>query len=148
MRFGMPPPDAFNSQWMARDLRCKSDKEFKAYVAMFMRHLCEPPFAEARDAFQDGVPREGMSRQQILTRLGTMALVRRKVQEYESVNGQWSMGEQGAEGGGEGRAKREVKDEARQVRSLCLCFFVGGVCATFLRFLIRMKLKKNINTSV
>lgn len=92
MRYGMPPPDAFNSQWVARDLRCKGDKEFKAYVAMFMRHLCEP-YQQDRDVFQDGVPREGMSRQQILTRLGTMGLIRRKIQEFESVNGQWSMPE-------------------------------------------------------
>lgn len=93
MRFGMPPPDAFNSQWLSRDLRGKSDKEFKAYVAMFMRHLCEPGGDMNQQTFADGVPREGMSRQQILTRIGVMSLIRRKVQEYESINGIWSVPE-------------------------------------------------------
>lgn len=95
MRFGMPPPgDVFNTQWMARDLRGKSEKEFKAYVAMFMRHLCEPVApGQSSDQFADGVPREGMSRQQVLTRIGTMSLIKRKIQEFESINGIWSMPE-------------------------------------------------------
>ncbi|ODM89703.1 Chromodomain-helicase-DNA-binding protein Mi-2 [Orchesella cincta] len=42
MRYGMPPQDAFNTQWLVRDLRGKSEKCFKAYVSLFMRHLCEP----------------------------------------------------------------------------------------------------------
>lgn len=29
MRYGMPPQDAFNNQWLVRDLRGKSEKEFK-----------------------------------------------------------------------------------------------------------------------
>ena len=93
MRFGMPPSDAFNSQWMARDLRGKSEKEFKAYVSMFMRHLCEPSMDANQATFADGVPREGLSRQQVLTRIGIMSLIRRKVQEFESINGLWSMPE-------------------------------------------------------
>ena len=93
MRFGMPPQDAFNSQWMVRDLRGKSEKEFKAYTAMFMRHLCEPSNDSNQATFADGVPREGLSRQQVLTRIGIMSLIRRKVQEFESINGLWSMPE-------------------------------------------------------
>lgn len=97
MRFGMPPPDAFNSQWMVRDLRGKSDKEFKAYVSMFMRHLCEPGGGHQNDqqnaTFADGVPREGLSRPQVLTRIGIMSLIRKKVQEFECINGLWSMPE-------------------------------------------------------
>merc|ERR1712088_524606 len=42
MRYGMPPQDVFNSQWLVRDLRGKSEKCFKAYTSLFMRHLCEP----------------------------------------------------------------------------------------------------------
>ena len=97
MRFGMPPHDAYNSQWMVRDLRGKSEKEFKAYTSMFMRHLCEPGNGNANgtDAanatFADGVPREGLSRQQVLTRIGIMSLIRKKVQEFESINGLLSM---------------------------------------------------------
>ncbi|RAM39420.1 hypothetical protein DOZ52_29350, partial [Enterobacter hormaechei] len=71
-------------------LRGKSEKEFKAYVSLFMRHLCEPG-ADGAESFADGVPREGLSRQHVLTRIGVMSLIRKKVQEFEHVNGQWSM---------------------------------------------------------
>ncbi|XP_048086183.1 chromodomain-helicase-DNA-binding protein 4a [Alosa alosa] len=90
MRYGMPPQDAFTTQWLVRDLRGKSEKEFKAYVSLFMRHLCEPG-ADGAETFADGVPREGLSRQHVLTRIGVMSLIRKKVQEFEEVNGQWSM---------------------------------------------------------
>ena len=90
MRYGMPPQDAFNSQWLVRDLRNKSEKVFKAYVSLFMRHLCEPG-ADNSETFADGVPREGLSRQHVLTRIGIMSLVRKKVQEFEAINGDFSM---------------------------------------------------------
>ncbi|KAJ8387203.1 hypothetical protein AAFF_G00159220 [Aldrovandia affinis] len=89
MRWGMPPQDAFNSHWLVRDLRGKSEKEFRAYVSLFMRHLCEPG-ADGAETFADGVPREGLSRQHVLTRIGVMSLVRKKVQEFELVNGKYS----------------------------------------------------------
>uniref|UniRef100_A0A672T7M2 Chromodomain-helicase-DNA-binding protein 5-like n=1 Tax=Sinocyclocheilus grahami TaxID=75366 RepID=A0A672T7M2_SINGR len=76
MRWGMPPQDAFNSHWLVRDLRGKSEKEFR-YVSIEM-------------TFADGVPREGLSRQHVLTRIGVMSLVRKKVQEFEHVNGKFS----------------------------------------------------------
>ena len=111
MRFGMPPHDAFNSQWMARDLRGKSEKEFKAYVSMFMRHLCEPSMDSNQQTFADGVPREGLSRQQVLTRIGIMSLIRRKVQEFESINGLWSMPELQDKENDESN-KTQVKEES------------------------------------
>ncbi|XP_069804984.1 chromodomain-helicase-DNA-binding protein 5 isoform X2 [Dendropsophus ebraccatus] len=89
MRWGMPPQDAFNSHWLVRDIRGKSEKEFRAYVSLFMRHLCEPG-ADGAETFADGVPREGLSRQHVLTRIGVMSLVRKKVQEFEQVNGKYS----------------------------------------------------------
>ena len=46
---------------------------------MFLRHLCEPD--DGKDVFSDGVPKEGLQRQQILTRIGIMSLIRRKVIE-------------------------------------------------------------------
>lgn len=92
MRYGMPPQDAFNSQWLVRDLRGKSERNFKAYVSLFMRHLCEPG-ADTAETFADGVPREGLSRQHILTRIGVMSLIRKKVQEFEHINGYYSMPE-------------------------------------------------------
>ncbi|XP_075237625.1 chromodomain-helicase-DNA-binding protein Mi-2 homolog isoform X3 [Lycorma delicatula] len=108
MRYGMPPQDAFNSQWdstascrlapnyrcsrLVRDLRGKSEKNFKAYVSLFMRHLCEPG-ADNAETFADGVPREGLSRQHVLTRIGVMSLIRKKVQEFEHINGYYSMPE-------------------------------------------------------
>lgn len=51
---------------------------FRAYVSLFMRHLCEPG-ADGSETFADGVPREGLSRQQVLTRIGVMSLVKKKV---------------------------------------------------------------------
>lgn len=63
---------------LVRDLRGKSEKNFKAYVSLFMRHLCEPG-ADNADTFADGVPREGLSRQHVLTRIGVMSLIRKKV---------------------------------------------------------------------
>lgn len=41
-------------------------------------HLCEPG-ADGAETFADGVPREGLSRQHVLTRIGVMSLVRKKV---------------------------------------------------------------------
>merc|ERR1712002_308030 len=90
MRYGMPPQDVFNSQWLVRDLRGKSEKCFKAYTSLFMRHLCEPG-NENSETFADGVPREGLSRQHVLTRIGVMSLIRKKVQEFEQINGKHSM---------------------------------------------------------
>lgn len=63
---------------LVRDLRGKSEKNFKAYVSLFMRHLCEPG-ADNAETFADGVPREGLSRQHVLTRIGVMSLIRKKV---------------------------------------------------------------------
>uniref|UniRef100_A0A8C6KE77 Chromodomain helicase DNA binding protein 3 n=1 Tax=Nothobranchius furzeri TaxID=105023 RepID=A0A8C6KE77_NOTFU len=92
MRWGMPSQDAFSSQWLVRDLRGKSEKEFKAYVSLFMRHLCEP-VADGAETFADGVPREGLCRQLVLTRIGVMSLVKKKIQEFEHINGRWSIPE-------------------------------------------------------
>ena len=93
MRFGIPPPDAFKSQWLVRDLRCKSEKEFRAYVSLFMKHLCENT-SDNSETFSDGVPREGLSRHHVLSRIGIMSLIRKKVQEFENINGNWSMPDQ------------------------------------------------------
>ncbi|KAK6045714.1 CHDCT2 domain protein, partial [Cooperia oncophora] len=40
MRWGMPPQDAYQSQWLTRDLKGKSERAFKTYTSLFMRHLC------------------------------------------------------------------------------------------------------------
>uniref|UniRef100_H3D637 Chromodomain helicase DNA binding protein 3 n=1 Tax=Tetraodon nigroviridis TaxID=99883 RepID=H3D637_TETNG len=94
MRWGMPSQDTFASQWLVRDLRGKTEKEFKtrAYVSLFMRHLCEP-VADGAETFADGVPREGLCRQPVLTRIGVMSLVKKKIQEFEHINGRWSLPE-------------------------------------------------------
>ena len=47
-------------------------------MSLFMRHLCEPG-ADGAETFADGVPREGLSRQHVLTRIGVMSLIRKKV---------------------------------------------------------------------
>merc|ERR1739842_202816 len=92
MRYGMPPQEAFNSQWLVRDLRNKTEKCFRAYTSLFMRHLCAPG-NDAAETFADGVPREGLSRQHVLTRIGVMSLIRKKTSEFENVNGTYSMPE-------------------------------------------------------
>ncbi|CAL8241609.1 unnamed protein product [Merluccius merluccius] len=92
MRWGMPAQDAFSCQWLVRDLRGKTEKEFRAYVSLFMRHLCEP-VADGSETFADGVPREGLCRQPVLTRIGVMSLVKKKIQEFEHINGRWSLPE-------------------------------------------------------
>lgn len=92
MRFGMPPQDSSNNTWLVRDLRGKSERNFRAYVNLFMRHLCEPG-ADNAETFVDGVPREGLSRQHVLTRVGVMSLIRKKVLEFEHINGYYSMPE-------------------------------------------------------
>lgn len=68
---------------LVRDLRGKSERNFRAYVSLFMRHLCEPG-ADNAETFADGVPREGLSRQHVLTRVGIMSLIRKKVAECSS----------------------------------------------------------------
>lgn len=92
MRYGMPPQEAFNSQWLVRDLRNKTEKCFRAYTSLFMRHLCEPG-NDAAETFADGVPREGLSRQHVLTRIGVMSLIRKKTSEFEQINGTYSVPE-------------------------------------------------------
>ncbi|KAM8794249.1 chromodomain-helicase-DNA-binding protein 3 [Eudromia elegans] len=112
MRWGMPPQDAFTSQWLVRDLRGKSEKEFKAYVSLFMRHLCEPG-ADGSETFADGVPREGLSRQQVLTRIGVMSLVKKKVQEFEHINGRWSLPELPAEASADSKRSSRASSPAK-----------------------------------
>uniref|UniRef100_A0A1I7T7X1 DNA helicase n=2 Tax=Caenorhabditis tropicalis TaxID=1561998 RepID=A0A1I7T7X1_9PELO len=124
MRWGMPPQDSHQSQWLVRDLRNKSEKVFRAYASLFMRHLCEPG-ADGHDTFNDGVPREGLNRQHVLGRIGLLSLVRRKVQEFEQHNGEWSMPEvqdeilaRAANGSAEGSSRntpkpKEVKEETK-----------------------------------
>lgn len=90
MRWGIPPQDAYQSQWLVRDLRQKTERAFKAYTSLFMRHLCEPG-AENSETFNDGVPREGISRQHVLARIGILSLIRKKVQEFDRANGDWSI---------------------------------------------------------
>ena len=45
---------------------------------MFLRHLCEPG-ADKSDTYSDGVAREGVNRMQVLSRIGIMSLIKRKV---------------------------------------------------------------------
>ncbi|KAJ3585173.1 hypothetical protein NHX12_013894, partial [Muraenolepis orangiensis] len=85
-RVGGNLEEAFSCQWLVRDLRGKTEKEFRAYVSLFMRHLCEP-VADGSETFADGVPREGLCRQPVLTRIGVMSLVKKKIQEFEHING-------------------------------------------------------------
>ena len=90
MRFGIPPPDAYDRQWLSKDLRTKLPGAYKQYTNMFLRHLCEPG-AQHGECFADGVPREGIVRAMVLTRIGIMSLIRKKVNEFEEINGEHSL---------------------------------------------------------
>ncbi|CAD5214812.1 unnamed protein product [Bursaphelenchus okinawaensis] len=90
-RWGLPPQDAYQAQWLVRDIKSKSERAFKAYSALFLRHLCEPD--SGADTFSDGCPREGVNRSHVLNRIGLMSMIRKKVQEFEGVNGEWSIPE-------------------------------------------------------
>lgn len=46
---------------------------------MFLRHLCEPGMDNKVETYSDGVPREGVNRLQVLSRIGIMSLIKRKV---------------------------------------------------------------------
>ncbi|VDO11755.1 unnamed protein product [Rodentolepis nana] len=100
LRFGLPPPpgaskNCLEAAWHSRDLRGKPEKVFRAYVAHFLRHLCEPDSMnqDNNPNYPDGTPRDGILHQPILTRIGIMSLVRKKVQEFEQINGLYSMPE-------------------------------------------------------
>uniref|UniRef100_A0A8C8FWP6 DNA helicase n=1 Tax=Oncorhynchus tshawytscha TaxID=74940 RepID=A0A8C8FWP6_ONCTS len=89
MRYGMPPQDAFTTQWLVRDLRGslrKSSSESLAYVSLFMRHLCEPG-ADGAETFADGVPREVSN----VLSIDHLLFCFHLIGEFEHVNGQWSM---------------------------------------------------------
>ncbi|XP_066911580.1 chromodomain-helicase-DNA-binding protein Mi-2 homolog isoform X1 [Clytia hemisphaerica] len=88
MRYGLPPRDfkTARDKWCIHNLRGKTEKAFQAYTSMFLRHLCEPMHDNKAEAYSDGVPREGVNRLQVLSRVGIMSLIRRKVEEYSSIN--------------------------------------------------------------
>merc|ERR1712142_1353487 len=88
MRYGLPPKDfkAAREKWCIHNLRGKTEKAFQAYTSMFLRHLCEPGMDSKTDTYSDGVPREGVNRLQVLSRIGIMSLIRRKVEEYSAIN--------------------------------------------------------------
>lgn len=80
-----------------------------------MRHLCEP--GGDSPTFTDGVPREGMSRQQILTRVGIMSLIRKKIMEFESINGIWSIPEHNPDYKPEEPKIEEIKSEESKMET-------------------------------
>lgn len=73
--------DIFQMYLWGRPLTLSFTNVCRAYVSLFMRHLCEPG-ADGAETFADGVPREGLSRQHVLTRIGVMSLIRKKVDSY------------------------------------------------------------------
>merc|ERR1712226_1328143 len=88
MRYGLPPKNfkAAKEKWCIHNLRGKTEKAFQSYTSMFLRHLCEPGMDNKVETYSDGVPREGVNRLQVLSRIGIMSLIKRKVEEYSSVN--------------------------------------------------------------
>ncbi|XP_019855875.1 PREDICTED: chromodomain-helicase-DNA-binding protein 5-like isoform X1 [Amphimedon queenslandica] len=90
LRYGMPPDNALSSSWLPKELRNKNEATFNAYVSMFMRHLCEPDTPNSV-THTDGVPKMSVPRQNILTRIGVMKLIKNKIDQYNELNGNSSM---------------------------------------------------------
>lgn len=85
MRFGLPSfeQNLSESQFYVRDLKHKSEKHLRAYTSLFFSHLCEPGDPSSL-TFEDGVPKEGINVNQVLTRIGIISLIKRKVYAYQS----------------------------------------------------------------
>lgn len=88
MRFGLPPMDQnlSDSVFFVRELRLKPEKHLRAYASLFFNHLCEPGDPNST-TFEDGVPKEGLNVSQVLTRVGMISLIKRKVYEFQHKHG-------------------------------------------------------------
>jgi hypothetical protein len=87
LRFGMPPVDnTLLTQWCPRELKLKTVEELRAYATLFLRHACEPTSGKD-DLFSDGIPKESFARQLVLSRIGTMKIIRNKIDQYKEING-------------------------------------------------------------
>lgn len=91
MRFGLPnlEQSISDSQFFVRELKNKPEKHLRAYASLFISHLCEPGDPSAT-TFEDGVPKEGINVGQVLTRIGIISLIKRKVFEYQEKHGLFS----------------------------------------------------------
>lgn len=90
------PSNIYNNRWIPKGLKNKSPKELNAYVKLFSKHLGELVNNEAMvvmtGRFSDGVPSENITKN-TLSRIAYMALINRKVKEYESINGTYPISE-------------------------------------------------------
>ncbi|CAL8087582.1 unnamed protein product [Calicophoron daubneyi] len=90
MRYGLPPPGIVPPQeWLPPSLYFKHPLNVFAYTELFMRHLYEDPngMDELEENWSDGLPKEELSVPAILSRVAMMALIRRKILQFEDVNG-------------------------------------------------------------
>uniref|UniRef100_A0A1I8FDK1 DUF1086 domain-containing protein n=1 Tax=Macrostomum lignano TaxID=282301 RepID=A0A1I8FDK1_9PLAT len=121
MPYGLPPSEVYNSP-CPETLRSKPERAcFAPTQRCFMRHLCEPD-SDVTDTFSDGVLRaKAINRQHVLTRIGIMALRRRrrcKSSKVEMSTGEYSMPSMAAAAETEGcrqSAKQADKDEKTAV---------------------------------
>lgn len=90
MRYGKPTETDILEKWKVESLASKADIEVKKYLDLFMKNLEEIP-GEGEDTYKNGVPRDGINRINVLTRIGKMKLIRNKVQEYMIYMGPVSM---------------------------------------------------------
>ncbi|KAF3839246.1 hypothetical protein F7725_017963 [Dissostichus mawsoni] len=66
-----------------KGLRNDRDKPLPPLLARVGGNI--EPGADGAETFADGVPREGLSRQHVLTRIGVMSLIRKKSEDKEDV---------------------------------------------------------------
>ena len=73
------------------------EKEFRALRLVVHSGISASKSRTTRKRSRTAFRGEGLSRHHVLSRIGIMSLIRKKVQEFEQVNGQWSIAEHAAE---------------------------------------------------
>ncbi|VEL40432.1 unnamed protein product [Protopolystoma xenopodis] len=89
LNFGLPPPGIIPPQdWLPAELLSLPCEQLFAYTCLFMRHLYEPEALDDTVAlWSDGLPKEFVNGASVLSRVAMMAMIRKKVSEFEDFNG-------------------------------------------------------------
>lgn len=87
MKYGLPPDPIKGSAWFTKDFTRKPEKHMRAYTYLFLKHLNEPT-SKDQTKYSDGTPVDGLSAQTIFMRLGMLALIRKKVFEFQDRFGE------------------------------------------------------------
>ncbi|RXM98621.1 Chromodomain-helicase-DNA-binding protein 4 [Acipenser ruthenus] len=115
MRYGMPPQDAFTTQWLVRDLRGKSEKEFKIGVMSLIRKKeSKAPEGELKATEQSQKPLTEESKDGEKDK----EIKEKKAEEGEIVKGEGSEGKEKAEEPMETDAVEEKEEKQLPVEKM------------------------------